>query len=198
MLAVVQREVTGKMVAEQARTYCGVPILEGGRDRNGIDCIGLVLAVARDLGLHCPQDFTNYGLNIWRHPKDHVARKALREFMAQTHPNDASFSEVLASARVGDVVLFAGAGIAISLAIVTSVEKVDEREAAGPHNVFRAHIAALLTSFTGNYDIEGYEALSPVKKLVGGLHELGDTFEEYDFSLKWGCAINSCYRYRVR
>ena len=38
-------------IVEIARSYVGVPYLHQGRNRNGLDCIGLVLAVAKDLGM---------------------------------------------------------------------------------------------------------------------------------------------------
>lgn len=43
--------VTGAMVAEKAKEYVGVPFRHYGRDKNGVDCVGLVLAVAKDLGV---------------------------------------------------------------------------------------------------------------------------------------------------
>ena len=38
-----------------ARSYLGTPWRHGGSDRNGMDCAGLVLAVAADLGLRRPR-----------------------------------------------------------------------------------------------------------------------------------------------
>lgn len=38
-----------------ARAYLRVPYVHRGRSRRGLDCAGLVLAVARDLGLPYPQ-----------------------------------------------------------------------------------------------------------------------------------------------
>lgn len=34
-----------------ARTFLGVPFVHAGRDRNGVDCVGLVLAAAAEAGL---------------------------------------------------------------------------------------------------------------------------------------------------
>lgn len=43
----------------------------------------------------------------------------------------------------------------------------------------------------------GYRASScPISRVVGGLHGLGDTFEEYPFDMKWGCAISACFRFQ--
>lgn len=41
-------------VVECARTYRRVPYVHQGRTRHGIDCAGLVICVARDLGLVAP------------------------------------------------------------------------------------------------------------------------------------------------
>ncbi len=43
--------MTPQRIAEAARAYLGVPFHPHGRTRAGLDCAGLVLAVARDLGL---------------------------------------------------------------------------------------------------------------------------------------------------
>jgi len=43
-----------------ARTYLGVPWMEQGRTRAGVDCIGLVVLAARDCGLPVPLT-ANYG-----------------------------------------------------------------------------------------------------------------------------------------
>lgn len=42
-----------------ARSYVGVPFYHAGRDRNGIDCIGLIACVAKDLG-YAFKDNRNY------------------------------------------------------------------------------------------------------------------------------------------
>ncbi|MBX6323088.1 MAG: C40 family peptidase [Rhodospirillaceae bacterium] len=75
-----------------ARSWKGVPWRHQGRSRQGVDCVGLVVAVARDLGLH-PVDWTAYR----RHAAD---REIVARFRAQLH-------EVpLAEAQPGDVLLF--------------------------------------------------------------------------------------------
>ena len=45
------REVTGQMIVDAARTYLGVPFRHDGRNRDGIDCVGLVVCSLRDLGI---------------------------------------------------------------------------------------------------------------------------------------------------
>jgi cell wall-associated NlpC family hydrolase len=143
--------ITGQQVAEAARKYCGVPITEGGRSREGIDCVGLVLCVAHDLELNFPQSITGYGLNIWLHPRVREARELMGQCM----------DEVRGRVQTGDVVLFGfgRSAIANSVGIVTETE------------------------------------LSAIKKLVGGLHELGAYFAEYDF-MDGRCTVAGCYRFR--
>jgi hypothetical protein len=176
MSAVVDKatkpRVTGKMVAAAARKYSGVPIIEGGRSREtGTDCVGLILGVAHDLGLEFPADIEGYGLSFWRHPKESESLAVLRQYMVQTHRNGASTSEVIASAAVGDLLLFEVHGRALSLAIVTETK-------------LRVEL----------YDFIPVRV--PISKVVGGLHELGPCFSEYPFDLKFGCAVSACFRFR--
>lgn len=49
---------TAQIIAA-ARKYAGVPFHHQGRDRNGLDCIGLIVATLRDVGIHL-NDRTNY------------------------------------------------------------------------------------------------------------------------------------------
>lgn len=43
--------VTRAQLIEQARSYLGTPYRNQGRDRDGLDCGGLLLVIGRDLGL---------------------------------------------------------------------------------------------------------------------------------------------------
>jgi hypothetical protein len=140
--------ITGQQVVEAARQYVGVPIVEFGRSREGCDCVGLVLGVARDLALDFPANFQSYGLNIWLHPKASEARDLLSQYM-----------EIVRLPQVGDVILFGLSVIAVSVGIVTAVDK------------------------------EG------IQKMIGGLHELGPYFAEYDF-IPERCKVAGCYRFR--
>lgn len=49
-------------IVKAARSYLGVPFKKGGRVREGIDCVGLLVLVGRDLGLHI-EDTIDYSFN---------------------------------------------------------------------------------------------------------------------------------------
>jgi cell wall-associated NlpC family hydrolase len=48
-------------IADAARKYIGVPFVHQGRSSEGLDCVGLLVQVAKDLGYEV-QDFTAYSL----------------------------------------------------------------------------------------------------------------------------------------
>ena len=48
------------MIVEAARKWVGVPFLHQGRTRAGVDCVGLLIVVALDLGLPV-EDVKTYG-----------------------------------------------------------------------------------------------------------------------------------------
>ena len=68
--------VTRADVIRTARSYVGVRWHHQGRSRAGIDCIGLIIAVAHDLGLS-DYDITGYG----RVPDGKALRAAMCEQM---------------------------------------------------------------------------------------------------------------------
>src|SRR5260370_3268293 len=104
--------ITGALVAEAARKFIGSSIVEGGRSRDGLDCVGLVLCVAHDLGLNFPRDVTNYGMNIWLHPRTRDTRALLSHCMVEVD-----------SPEVGDVILFSKSLIPITVEFITAVHK---------------------------------------------------------------------------
>ena len=57
-------------IVDQARGYLGTPFLHQGRTRHGLDCVGLVIRVAHDLGL------SDYDI-------DHYARAPSGRMMAR-------------------------------------------------------------------------------------------------------------------
>ena len=144
--------ITGQQVVEAARKYVGTPIMEGGRSREGIDCVGLVLCTARDLELSFPANIQGYGLNAWLRPKLREARELMSQYMDQ----------ITGVFEAGDVVLF---GLGRS-AIALSVGIVTETDNAGA-----------------------------IRKMIGGLHEEGNYFAEYDF-IEGRYTVAGCYRFR--
>jgi cell wall-associated NlpC family hydrolase len=64
--------MTGGDVIISARRYIGVPCIHQGRSlKTGVDCVGLVVCVAHDLGIpfHEPRDGYAYGQMIQSHRK---------------------------------------------------------------------------------------------------------------------------------
>ena len=125
--------ITGEQIAEAARKYIGSPIVEGGRSQDGLDCVGLMLCTARDLGLSFPAEVTNYGMNIWLHPRTRDAREFLSHYMVQVD-----------SPAVGDVILFSRTVIAITVGFITGVDKEARVQKVisglhGPRTYFAEH-----------------------------------------------------------
>ncbi len=56
----VQTLTTGEQVVTVARQYVGAPFKLHGRDKNGIDCVGLVVCIAQEFGLAL--EFKDYSL----------------------------------------------------------------------------------------------------------------------------------------
>jgi cell wall-associated NlpC family hydrolase len=53
-------------IVAHARTWLGVPFRHQGRDRNGVDCAGLVICLGRDLGMFAP----DFDVNGYRRAPD--------------------------------------------------------------------------------------------------------------------------------
>lgn len=49
-------------IVDTARSYLGVPFVHQGRSKRGVDCVGLLVCVAQDLGIPVSDDL-QYGLN---------------------------------------------------------------------------------------------------------------------------------------
>jgi cell wall-associated NlpC family hydrolase len=49
----------GDAIVAEARTWLGTRYYHAGRDRNGIDCVGLLVRIAQELGF-CAYDDVNY------------------------------------------------------------------------------------------------------------------------------------------
>lgn len=52
--------VTRQQIVDAARSYIGVRYHHQGRSRAGLDCAGLLVCVARDIGLDTSEDLTGY------------------------------------------------------------------------------------------------------------------------------------------
>lgn len=76
---------------QAARSYVGVPFRHRGRDRNGIDCGGLIIAALRDLG-YDPPDMTIYGREPGKDGLkdylDHAIGRGARVGMRYAMPGD--------------------------------------------------------------------------------------------------------------
>lgn len=94
--------ITGEMLVEQARTWLETPYHHAGRvkgPQGGVDCIGLIVGAARELGVEVPSDTTAYG----RGDNLELMHTGLSEFCTV---NDRDLS-----LRVGDIILFRGGPI---------------------------------------------------------------------------------------
>jgi cell wall-associated NlpC family hydrolase len=100
--------VSGADIARQARSYLGVPYVHLGRSRHGVDCAGLVLCVAHELGL-TDWDDTHYS----RQPDEAHLRACLEQFCRPVCCGDC--------VQAGDVLLMEIRGRTQHLAIVTEV-----------------------------------------------------------------------------
>lgn len=97
--------VTREQIVSTARSYMGVRWHHQGRNRAGLDCVGLVLATAWDLGLTAI-DYDGYG----RVPDGVMLRAELDKHMDRTDTQ-----------RLGDVLLMRFEQQPQHLAIVTDI-----------------------------------------------------------------------------
>jgi cell wall-associated NlpC family hydrolase len=87
---------TRAQIVQEARGWLGVPWVHQGRDRAGIDCLGLVLAVCQSLGL---SDFQFKNYNLFNNPAmlfDHCD-----QHMDRIEPKDAQPGDVAAISYPG-------------------------------------------------------------------------------------------------
>jgi cell wall-associated NlpC family hydrolase len=52
--------ISRQAIVDEARSYLGCPFKHRGRTRNGIDCVGLPIAIGWSLGLHKYEDEVEY------------------------------------------------------------------------------------------------------------------------------------------
>ena len=103
--------ITGEMLVAQARTWIDTPYHHAGRAKgHGVDCIGLVIGAARELGAVVPFDTTAYGRG------DNLAlmTQGLMEFCA-AYDTDVTLAP-------GDILIFRGGSILHHVAIYTGPE----------------------------------------------------------------------------
>jgi cell wall-associated NlpC family hydrolase len=74
----------GADIAVTALRYKGVPYMHKGRSRNGLDCIGLVIVVLRDLGLLRVDEEPDYGCP----PDADMLRKTLLTYLEPGDPDE--------------------------------------------------------------------------------------------------------------
>lgn len=77
-------------VLEIARSYLGVRYAHLGRDRNGLDCVGLIVVVARELGVEF-DDFLGYG----RQSKDASMLTHFERVADRVLVSDAAIGDIL-------------------------------------------------------------------------------------------------------
>lgn len=114
----VEIDAQAKSIVEAARELLGAPFLHQGRSARGLDCVGLLVLVARRLGLRY-RDSTTYG----RCPNPRQLTDALSASCVRV--DDPALvsppEEIWKQARPGDVVAFwiARAGLPQHVAIRT-------------------------------------------------------------------------------
>lgn len=86
--------MNGLDIVNEARMWLGTPFAHRGRDRNGVDCAGLVIAIARELELDKVCGFTD-AKHYPRYPSDDSMRVLLRRFMRQVRDNELQAGDVL-------------------------------------------------------------------------------------------------------
>lgn len=102
--------MTAEAVVQAARSWLGTPWRHQGRSPRGVDCAGLVVLVARGLGL-ADQDAVGYG----RHAQGLTFLEPFRAAMDGVPP---------AAARPGDVLLFAEAACPCHCGFLTSLRGI--------------------------------------------------------------------------
>ena len=84
-------------VQKIAQRFIGIPFVDGGRDMSGLDCYGLFIRIARELG--CP-------ISDYEYDKEWYRRKARNPFIEDAHlfATEIKRSEI----RSGDAIMFYG------------------------------------------------------------------------------------------
>ena len=104
--------ITGKALVEQTRTWIDTPYHHAGRIKGaGVDCIGLIVGAARELGVEVPFDTTAYGRG------DNLALmgRGLSEFCE-------CFDDDVPERLAGDILIFRGGSILHHVALYAGPE----------------------------------------------------------------------------
>lgn len=122
-----------------ARRYLGTPFLHQGRTIHGIDCVGLLVGVAKDLGIPC-KDRRDYS----RQPSEDVLLEVLNQNMVQVDIAFAKMGDVIAlraTKKIRHVAILSDVGMIHSWAL-GGIQKVAEH---GLNDRWRSRIAAAFT-----------------------------------------------------
>jgi hypothetical protein len=113
-------------VVAHARSWLGVPFRHQGRDRNGVDCAGLVICLGRELGL-LPKDFDVNGYR--RSPDGTMLAECDKHLdiapIAQAHVAVMRFSEE--PQHIALLVPYRHGGLAVLHALERSGKVVEHR-----------------------------------------------------------------------
>jgi cell wall-associated NlpC family hydrolase len=87
--------MTGAEYVTQVRSYVGVPFRHCGRNRHGVDCVGLVVAAAHDLGLsdYVPRPYSRQVDS--REMREQLEACAVDVTSQEKKPGDVLFLKVL-------------------------------------------------------------------------------------------------------
>ncbi|MBT2333631.1 C40 family peptidase [Variovorax paradoxus] len=118
--------VSGANICAAARSYMGVPWRHQGRSREGMDCLGLVITVAHDLGL-TEFDTRDYA----RQAKDESMLEQCREHLveitrANVRPGDVAVMRFGANRHIGFFGDYLHGGLSLIHAYSNAPRKVVE------------------------------------------------------------------------
>ena len=109
--------VTGAVLAQQARHYIGTPFYHCGRNEHGLDCCGLLIRVAHDLGM-TDWDEVDYSQQV----NTEYLRESIDKFCDPVPKKNM---------RAGDILLFSMMGSPQHLGIVTDLGFIHAHQTAG-------------------------------------------------------------------
>lgn len=86
--------IAKELVVSTARDWVGVPFLHQGRSRNGVDCAGLVIAVANELGLDVIAGYVDRA-DYPRDPSNDNMMRLLRKHLSIVRSGEPQAGDVL-------------------------------------------------------------------------------------------------------